>query len=217
MSPVLRRDNPAMFPVSISYLAASPSASPASLEPSPPASSSSMPFDASTILVSSPSSSPVSTSSPRVDYKLEASTIIVLLSFLLLVLWTIGIYLFAHSLRQKFDEYRAKKKRAKKATKPIQGFGFGYDGLTHAEFLAIRRQEDEDAGRVPRYPPSLSAIYPLPPITIPVTRPGVAEAPAQAVAVEAQHVDVESEAAPVYERGDFHWQGSKEEKDVICS
>ncbi|KAJ7651567.1 hypothetical protein DFH06DRAFT_1331518 [Mycena polygramma] len=214
MSPVLRRDEPAMFPVSVSYPAASPSTSPASLESSPPASSSSVPFDASTIV---PSSSPDSTSSPRVDYKLEASTIIVLLSFLLLVLWTIGIFLFAHSLRQKFDEYRGKKKRVKKATKPIQGFGFGYDGLTHAEFLAIRRQEDEDAGRVPRYPPSLSAIYPLPPITIPVTRPGVAEAPAQAVAVEAQHVDVESEAAPVYERGDFHWQGSKEEKDVICS
>ncbi|KAJ6469609.1 hypothetical protein C8R47DRAFT_1150244 [Mycena vitilis] len=201
MSPVLRRDDPAMFPVSVSYPAASPSTSPASLESSPPGSSSSVPFDASTIIGPSPSSSPVSTSSP---YKLEASTIIALLSFLLLVLWTIGIYLFAHSLRQKFTEYRGKKKRAKKATKPIQGLGFGYDGLTHAEFLAIRRKEDEDAGRVPRYPPSLSAIYPLPPITIP--RPSVAEAPAQAV-----------EAAPVYERGDFYWQGSKEEKDVICS
>ncbi|KAJ6454026.1 hypothetical protein C8R47DRAFT_1167581 [Mycena vitilis] len=166
-----------MFPVSVSYPAASPSTSPASLESSPPGSSSSVPFDASTIVGPSPSSSPVSTSSL---YKLEASTIIALLSFLLLVLWTIGIYLFAHSLRQKFAEYRGKKKRAKKATKPIQGLGFGYDGLTHAEFLAIRRKEDEDAGR----------------------------------AVEA---DVESEAAPVYERGDFYWQGSKEEKDVICS
>ncbi|KAJ7361376.1 hypothetical protein DFH08DRAFT_843956 [Mycena albidolilacea] len=92
-----------------------------------------------------------------------------MLSFLLFVLWTVAIFLFAPSLRRQFLEWKAKKREAKKAKakKQILGLGFGYDGLTEAELQQAQKQEEDDASKLPRYPPSLSAIQFLPPITIP--------------------------------------------------
>lgn len=240
MSPVqvLRPDDPAMFPVSYSDPAASPSPSPAlGVEPCPSPSSPDVTFDivlplptispalnvepsnsgvtldASSVLIPSPSSSPAlqvePSSGPHVT--VDTSTIIVLLGFLLFTLWTVAIYLFAPSLRQQFLEYRAKKRQAKKAKKQIQGLGFGYDGLTQAEVQELRNQEEEIAGRLPRYAPSLSAIPLLPPITMPLV---------QAETIQAHpKLDSESDPAPVYERGDYQGQCSnlKEAADVIRS
>ncbi|KAJ7109857.1 hypothetical protein C8R44DRAFT_856991 [Mycena epipterygia] len=189
MSPVLQRDDAAMPPASYAYPAASSSASPYSE------------------IVSSPSPP-----SPRVTF--DASTIVVLLSFLVFTLWVVAIFLFAPSWRQKFVEYRARRKQAKKTKQQIQGLGFGYDGLSQAEFEELRQREEEDGKRLfmrlPQYPPSLCAIAPLAPITI-STRPegsDTAEVRAATIQVHDESESV-SDPAPVYEQGDYHWQGSK--------
>ncbi|KAJ7657987.1 kinase-like domain-containing protein [Mycena rosella] len=161
MSPVLQRtsDDPNMFPISYPSPAASPSSQ-------------------VVIPISGPS---------RATF--DASTIVALLSFLVFTLWTVAIFLFAPSLRRRFDAYRARRRQAKamrkqaqatrrqaqaarnQAKKQIQGLGFGYDGLSQAEFEALMKVEERDGERSfvrsPRYPPSLSAIAPLAPITIP--------------------------------------------------
>ncbi|KAF7337544.1 hypothetical protein MSAN_02227700 [Mycena sanguinolenta] len=184
MSPVPQRNDPAMFSVSYFYPAASPSTSD-SPDPS-----------ASTLASIS------STTNPSSSQTFEASTIIVGLSFLLFVLWTVAIFLFAPDCRQKFLEWRAKKREAKKK---IQGLGFGYDGLTRAEFQQFRKQEEHEATR---YPPSLDAIPLLPPIMIP--GPDASEA-ASALKSNAE-VESEQDPAPVYERGDY--RAPEDEEDV---
>ncbi|KAJ7492280.1 hypothetical protein FB451DRAFT_1217716 [Mycena latifolia] len=188
MSHVLpsRRDGPVMFPVAYPSPAASPS----------------------------PSHSPevVTSSNPHVTF--DASTIVVLLSFLVFTLWVVAIFLFAPSLRQSFLEYRAKRNQ-RKTQKQIQGlgYGFGFDGLSPAELEQLRQKEEEDGRRSfmrsPQYPPSLCAITPLPPITIPARpEPDAPHAQVEAVQAHAQ-AETDLDPAPVYERGDYHWQGSK--------
>ncbi|KAJ6520173.1 hypothetical protein C8R45DRAFT_954145 [Mycena sanguinolenta] len=182
MSPVIQRDAPAMFPISYS----SPSAS----DSSPSAST----------LTSIPSS----ITNPSSSQTFEASTIVVMLSFLLFVLWTVAIFLFAPDCRRKFLEWRAKKREAKLAKNKIQGLGYGYDGLTQAEFQQFRKQEEQEATR---YPPSLDAIPLLPPITVP--GPDVSQAAALARTVPA--VNSEQDPVPVYERGDYRGPGDEED------
>jgi len=136
-----------------------------------------------------------------------------MLSFLLFTLWTVAIFLFAPSLRRRFLEWRARKKQAKKAKKQIQGLGFGYDGLTQAEFQQLRKQEEEDANRLPRYPPSLAAIPllpPLAPIEIPSTKPG--SDVSEGLGATYRQSDADFDPAPVYERGDY--QGQHDSKEV---
>ncbi|KAJ7754978.1 hypothetical protein DFH07DRAFT_496115 [Mycena maculata] len=192
MSPAVPRDDPAIFSYTDPITPCSESAVPDS------ETASSMPF-----------------SSSRVTF--DALTIIVLLSFLVFALWTVAIFLFAPSLRLQFLAYRAKRKQVKKTKKQIQGLGFGYDGLSQAEFQELRRREEEDGRRsfvrLPQYPPTLSAIALLPPITIPTRPDGPSGADAKA------HTNFKSDAvsdsdfdpAPIYERGDFHLQGSESE------
>jgi hypothetical protein len=132
-----------------------------------------------------------------------------MLSFLLFVLWTVAIFLFAPSLRRQFLEWKAKMREAKKAKKQIPGLGFGYDGLTEAELQQSQKQEEDDASKLPRYPPSLSAIQFLPPITIP-TGSDVAHR-------QSDDANSNLDPAPVYERGDYQEHSLKEVGDVIGS
>ncbi|KAJ7024428.1 hypothetical protein C8F04DRAFT_1131911, partial [Mycena alexandri] len=223
MSPVLQRerDDAAMFPVS--YLdpaaspepsIASPSTTPALVEPSPTLVLVE-PIPAPTSVQLGPTPTLVQPSHPGVTYTFDASTIVVLLSFLVFVLWVVGIFLFAPSLRRQFIEYRSKKRQEKKlrklAKKRMQGLGFGYDGLTQAELQELHQQEEEHGEwsfvRLPHNPPSLSAIALLPPITIPTPRPGFDVSDAQRETIRAP---LDSDPAPEYERGEYYWADSKE-------
>ncbi|KAJ7724249.1 hypothetical protein B0H16DRAFT_326718 [Mycena metata] len=237
MSPVLQRvdADTAMFPVSYFDNAVSPepsiassSTTPALVDPSPTPvlveSTEPTPTPTSIQLGPAPTSVVEPTFTPTlvqpshpVAYTFDASLIIVLLSFLVFVLWVVGIFLFAPSLRSQFIQYRSKKRQEKKlrklAKKRMQGLGFGYDGLTQAELQELQELEEEHGERsfvrLPRHPPSLSAIALLPPITILSPRPGVDMSDAQRETICAPPLD--SDPAPEYERGEFHWPGSKED------
>ncbi|KAJ7150398.1 hypothetical protein C8R46DRAFT_1043755 [Mycena filopes] len=199
--PVLQRDDPAMFPVSYFDIATSPPPSIASSSTTP--------------VLAEPTPTPATRKPSSAIYTLDASTIIVLLSFLVFVLWVVAIFLFAPSLRQLFIEYRAKKRQEKLTKKRVQGLGFGYEGLTQAELQLLQKQEEEDGERsfmrVPHQPPLLSAIALLSPITIPTSRPGFDVSDARRDNIRAQELN--ADPAPAYERGGYHWPGSEVKPD----